>query len=276
MKTSVSDFRRLSGVSILFAAVAALMISAVPYASADPAPTVQCDPSNPVINTQCNVEIKASNVVGGTKIRQIQVIEANPGNSISFAGTNNCELTVTGIDAGARVWELRPAATSGTERMGVNLAASNGGENKVSIPFGTGVGSSIALSDATNLSGPGSNSFSKGTFAQTSTDGQYTTLVNNPSVTWFELTANTPNDPSTATTGVYEVIVCGEEGTNTKRAFDGTFVVNPPIAGKLLPIDMTAVFIAGFMMSPLMILPVLGGIAATSFVVLKYQVERKQ
>lgn len=96
-----------------------------------------------------------------------------------------------------------------------------------------------------------------------------------------------PGDAADNTLGIgpYYAAVCAWEDTNDNGVFNsgtdnsGTdtqgFRVAKPVGGEILPINTTALFMAGISSNPMWALSALGVVAGTAFVILGMQVTRK-
>ena len=121
------------------------------------------------------------------------------------------------------------------------------------MPWGTGATFSITQTGAGTLSGTGPYHWADSAGAP-----------------------GTPAD-STAILDTFSFVTCGTEGATSPGldySGDAQFQIVPPVAGEILPIDMTAVLVAGAFTNQMMLLPILGLVAASAFVILKFQVRR--
>ncbi len=101
---------------------------------------------------------------------------------------------------------------------------------------------------------------------------------------WNERPGGGPED--TLGLGLYRIVSFGFVDGNTNDIFDGapndaagevreSFIVDTPTAGEIIPIDTSALFIAGFVTNPLIMLSTLGVIAAGTFGVLRMTVIKR-
>lgn len=248
MKSTVIDAKRLSSIFLLFALAGTLVTFTPQDAYANPSPGLDCEPTSIVQGQNCEVHIEA--VGFATEVRSIQVAETPTGD----AATSSCNSNPIGnmfanTPATSRVWEARWAGDT-TQRIGISLVANS----EAFIDFASGT---IALSDASDL-GTGSDDFTRQDTEATNLVGGYTTVVNNPSVIWIEITGNLPSAVDTQSLGFWRVGICADEAGDTNQAFPGSFEVQLPVAGTLIPISATALILAGMYTSALWIVPAVG------------------
>ena len=100
--------------------------------------------------------------------------------------------------------------------------------------------------------------------------------------TWDEFVGGGPD--SSAGTGVGTAFVCAFNDNNLDGTFNAgdtggsitqSFIISLPVGGELLPINTTALLIAGISSNALWMLPTLATIAGVSFVLLRFQVTKK-
>lgn len=95
---------------------------------------------------------------------------------------------------------------------------------------------------------------------------------------WGEAATPLLATDSTATVDTLVFRTCGTEGATQAGAQpyagDAIFSVVLPVGGELLSIDMTSVLVAGAFTNQMLLLPILGVVAATAFAILKIQVRK--
>lgn len=276
MKSKVIDVKRLMSITLLLFTIGGLVIS-TPSAFAM-SPSISGDPGSVVQNSLVDVVVGAS-AGFNDDIRQIQVVEFNPDNTAGSPGTSNtsdgnggvCPLVIdSGVDSDARIWELREVSTENI--IGVLLDFPT--TNTATIPFGTGVGEFTL--NAADLSGPGSNTWqvsdSDTGYLEADFDGNDVTSVE---AFWLEVTANSPEEPSTDTLGKYFTLVCFEEA-NAVDTNNGAFFVVLPVGGTIIPINTTALLVSGMLTNPILSLLVIAGMATSTLVIIKLKNREKE
>ena len=136
--------------------------------------------------------------------------------------------------------------------------------------------------------GNGDPSTSAGSFAVTGTavlyDPEDGGTANPPdgALVWNELPGGAADD--TFSVGTYVIEVCAYKDVDGDGEFDlgeasgtgtVTFSVSMPVGGEILPIDTSALFIAGISSNPMWALSALAVVAGMAFVMLRMQVARK-
>ena len=239
MRHSINRLTKLLTLAVLFAGVGSIMSSA-PLAFAAPDPGQGAFPNAVVQNGQTTLRL-------GTGVHQ------------AFTGVN--EIAVF-TDETVSTCPL-PAAVGSEKRFDLRDSANpfaivtvtlDTTTSFISMPWGTGASFPIVMNGIGTVSGSGSYHWADSAGA-----------------------AGTPAD-STAVLDTLTFPSCGTEGADQGSAQpysgDAIFSVVPPVAGELIPIDVTAVLLAGALTNQMMLLPLLGLVAATAFVVLKLQLRR--
>jgi hypothetical protein len=104
-----------------------------------------------------------------------------------------------------------------------------------------------------------------------------------PTFRWDRTTDGSPD--STSGTGIGTAFVCAFNdqngngvfnlGVDTPGSITQSFIVSLPVGGELIPINTTALLIAGISSNALWMLPTLATVAGVSFVLLRFQVTKK-
>jgi len=93
-------------------------------------------------------------------------------------------------------------------------------------------------------------------------------------VEWVELLLGAQTD-QTDLAGLYIFSACATLGTGGPDSTFTPFIVETAVGGEILPINTSALLLAGLTTNALWILPALAVIAGAAFAVLKFQVNRK-
>lgn len=257
MKLVIGEVNRLLGFTILFGVMAALMISTIPAAMANPGSSPGAVPDPGAKNS-----IVYITVVTIPRGWVDEVVVYDTATAPTLVG-NICPLE---IPSGIKAWKL-VSDTDSTKNIRAFLAP--GGVGKIAAPFGTGVGSPITVTAT------GGAFVTKDGSVPPTTAGLV--LVQ---ATWLEVgdTAGTP-PPSTDRVGQYRVGACGKEGVGTYVSasdyeLSSPFEIINPVGGEIIPVSTTALLLAGVSTSALWLVP-LAAIATGAFVVLRFQVNKK-
>lgn len=263
---------------ILFAAVGGLMLSSVPSAFAN-SPTLQGAPTAGIVrDTQGTVEIIAN--AFGNGIRQIGVVEGNPGNVLPLVVPNVAPLCPNDFSSvsgyAGKLWVLKihssdpkvPGTYAADSYVGVNLAASQ--QKKASIPFGPTNGP-FTINDS-NLENPATDDWTVG--SDTTNAGTYSIQSGNLVVYWAEVPGNLDTASTHEVGNNWRVLACGTEN-NIDDIWRGPMLVILPVGGMVLPVSMTTLFVAGISSSAIWLVP-LTAAAGGAFAILRYQLRREQ
>jgi len=255
MKFRDKGAKKFLSLVILFAGVGVLLVSAIPNAYAM-SPSISPSPATPVVAGALDVIVTAT----GASTNHIQGIVRvyEPGVDPAAGGETSfttCDFGTTVVTvAGRRVFEFRQFSAQGVAN---EYTMTIGGSDLV-IPFTAGaivptLGAGISLDENTGIwiraEGAGS-------------------LI--PSIDF--LTANVGDE--------YRLATCGYDFAGLppgRGQYDVTtpFPTQQVVAGEILPIDTTALLIAGITSSPMWILAALGVATGVAVALLKFQV-RKQ
>ena len=229
---------------ILFGALSALMIPAMPLALAMNTPGVGLTPQSPPVGGIVTITINPV----ATPVTNLQMVMYESGEPIAgiplTAFPAFCTIPLAG--SGGDIWELQgaggvparitvPAGQVGTTTFG-------GG---VPVIVNPGVGGTVTPAGPYNWV------------------NQVTAAADNLNL------LTTPITP-------YLLGICGYEGG--LDAFFGAFnsiFTQIPVAGEILPIDTTALLIAGVSSNPIWILPALAVVAGGALAVLRFQVSKR-
>ena len=272
MKLCVNDKKRFSSFVFLLGVVGVLSIASLPSAMAQiNSPLITFSPSTPDVGGSVLVTLTGDPTVGGTATAphtDVRVGFANPGFFIFDPGTSgldgdgdgdpdNCGLstdippTVDEDD-----WYYLMTVFGGTTAVEFFIPA--GATVTLSIPGGVGGATTIGLAGGA-----------------TTTDGDLTGF-------WVPQNAGFPDAPALdeLSPPAYRFLDCGyDQGAGASgagrysRATD--FSTQQPVAGEIIPIDTTALLIAGVSSSPMWALLSLTVVAGIAFTLLRFQVERK-
>jgi len=280
MDSSLGDVRRLASIIVLFAALGALSVFALPSAMAAPGIPSHGGDNSIVKDSSAFLTITeadgAINTVG-LEIRMFSQLAAGP-----VAGTvvtNNplaCDMADPG-DPGilGPVWGLR-LASDHSMKIGYKFTGNPigfGDEAQIITEFGTLPGNPVSVfsSAAAEITAGGVGIVAIGVDLVDGAD-------------WVELDGTgTPIvaglPPSTGTgTGlprIMALVSCGEDLPIDKYAAGHSFQIVPPIGGTVLPISMTSLFIAGLSNSVIWLVP-LGAAVGGALFLLKFQLSRKE
>ena len=239
---------RIRNKTILLGVISALMISIIPMAAADPIPGVSSSPSIPVVGGSTTITI-APVLYPVTSMKVVmfesgRATEAFP----AFISPAPC-LPPIGATAplGLNKWLLTRAGVP------AEISATS---DTVLITYGSGAAPTVSFS------GAGSVIPAAGVFAWTD-----------------EIVGNgIQPDNFGLLTGAfpYSLGICGYEGP-ASLPFDGfsSIFTQLAVAGEILPIDTTALLIAGISTNSMWILPTLAVVAGAAFTLLRFQVHRK-
>jgi len=242
---------RIRNKTILLGVISALMISIIPMAAADPIPGVSSSPSIPVVGGSTTITI-APVLYPVTSMKVVmfesgRATEAFP----AFISPAPC-LPPIGATAplGLNKWLLTRAGVP------AEISATSG---TVLITYGSGAAPTVSFS------GAGSVIPAAGVFAWTD-----------------EIVGNgIQPDNFGLLTGAfpYSLGICGYEGPSTPfpLPFGGfsSIFTQLAVAGEIIPIDTTALLIAGMSANSMLVLPILGVVAGAAFTLLRFQVHRK-
>jgi len=240
---------KLSSMAILLVAVGAMMIPAMPFAMAMTPGLIAPDTVE-----GSTAQLAISSINAATEVDGVQVY------SSSITGTNNGCNNIGGegglpaVPGGEEGWILRDSTNTGPAQITIT-----GAPIVAAIPFGSGA-----------------------TFDPTAAG----VSVSSPPLHWDKVgTANdgTPDD-ETDVGGVvpdeYSLYVCGEDGADFQNlggfgAGDSWDIV-APVAGELIPINTTALLVAGVQANAFSVLASLAIIGAAGFGMLYLQNNKKQ
>lgn len=267
MQLRVYDVKRFSIIVILFAAIAASGISTIPSAMAMLSPSLSATPL-PVIQGGITI-LKITGAGDNTPphlLGMIRVFDPNlvvSGGAGSTFGTGAC--TPRGATGAGSAWDLE---TSNGGLVVYKLAAAT---DTLEVTFGGGSSGIFPVVTLTDIS------------------GSSTVTAGTPGYKWTEVAAinanGLPDNTLVDTTASpYTFYTCGFDSVAGADPISGTFQYNAdipfttkkPVGGTILPIDTTALLIAGASVNAIWLLPVLAGLAVGVFTLLRFQVVRKQ
>ncbi len=99
-------------------------------------------------------------------------------------------------------------------------------------------------------------------------------VVSGATVEWVELVQGAQTD-QTVLAGLYLFAVCGTLGTGGPDSTFTPFIVETAVGGEILPINTSALLLAGLTTNALWILPALAVIAGAGIAVLTFQLNRR-
>ncbi len=260
--------KRFLSFVILFAAVGVLLVTALPsaYAQAWPegsstqstnSPGASPVPSTPVVGGTLDIVITAAglstdHIKGIVRVYEPGV-DPDTGSGTSFISPCDFGTTIV-TTAGRRVFQFNQFSSQGSAN---EYTMDTGGSDLV-IPFTGGavvptLGAGVSLDENTGI--------------------------------WIKvegLGSGTPSiDFLTAVAGdEYRIATCGYDNTGLPQArdqynVDTGFPTQQAVGGEILPINTSALLLAGLGANTFWMLPVLAAIAGASFVVLRLQLTRK-
>jgi len=206
--------------------------------------------------------------VGDTNAERIFVLYDPDGDSAigtSFLGCSGYTIPVG--ETADRIWDLEDF---GSDNVGITVPGGTVG-SVVDWDFGNGDAATSAGSFAVNPTAVLYDPEDGGT--ANPPDG---------ALVWNELPGGAADD--TFGVGSYVVEVCAYKDADLNGEFTPgensgtgtvTFQVSMPVGGEILPIDTSALFIAGISSNPMWALSALAVVAGMSFVMLRMQVARK-
>jgi len=245
MKLMSSNFQRILCLGVLFAGIAVLII---PDAFAMPGPGTERVPSKPIVDETIIFKIIANNLA----THEINKLRAyDTGQTVGIAGIPaQPDCVLAGGDVGVTVWEL--------QRAGSTLKFDVEAGQTFAVKFGKGLAPTFPGNTAVNFD-PAAGAFTW-------------TVVDGPNV------ANNIDDLVQSTDvplAPYQWAACGIELDDTPFIFSDSFFTQIAVAGELIPIQTSALLLAGFNANAIWILPALVAVAGGAFAVLRFQVQRK-
>jgi len=253
---------KLSSMAILLVAVGALMIPAMPSAMAMPGPAMTFIPGTAVQGQTITIELLADTNFLDTEIEMLRVSSPGKGDITEVLTQINIPLLTLNLGSSCDnglydatnpgnvpVWELQ----RNNMRVGISFDDAADG---VQVTFGGG-GTPTVTEIGTVVISPGAGTYD-----------------------WVQLT---PGLGAVAdnldVVGAYLTGTCGGDkmDTGNKGAYADfpSLFVDPPVAGVLLPINTSALLIAGITTSAIWLVPVIGGAVAAGFTLYKLQPKRK-
>ncbi len=233
--------------AILLIAVGAMMLPAMPSAMA-----MTPGLSTPDVVENSIADLEIISVKAHTETEAVAVY-SDPVSGFNNGCTNAGAEGLPAVPIGETQWILRDNALNVAQITIVGITVSAG------IPFGGGV-----------------------TFDPTTAG----VSVANAPLHWDEtgtLNDGTPDD-TTDVGGVvpddYTLFVCGEDGSDDQNlggyGLGGEFLIVAPVAGELIPINTTALLLAGVQANAFSVLASLAIIGAAGFGMLYFQINKKQ
>ena len=250
MKRIDTNVRKLLSTSFMLLAIAAVMIAGAEKAFANPGPAHAGNPPLLQIVQGGQGQMKISALAINTFGAEI-AIYSNEG--ITLLPNNPCPLPAKILATNLK-YQLMDADG---DLVGYRLLAA---ADFVQVPWGHGI-FIPALQVQTSAGG-------------SLVKGATTTAATFP-LHWEEVDDGNPltaDDTSNVTPlpDIYRLASCGTEGPLALNYQDsGAFVIVLPVGGDILPIDASALLIAGLFTTPLMILPVVGAAAGTALTIYK-------
>ena len=238
---------KLSSMAILLVAVGAMMIPAMPFAMAMTSGLITPDTVE-----KSTAELAIDTVNPLTEVDAVGVY-SDPVSGFSDGCTNGGPGGLPAVPIGEMAWFLRDN-TNGFAQITIT-----GSSVVADIPFGAGV-----------------------TFDPTTAG----VVVANPPLYWDKdgtVADGTPDD-TTDVGGVvpddYTLFVCGEDGLDFSSlggyGTGGAWDIVAPVAGELIPINTTALLLAGVQANAFSVLASLAIIGAAGFGMLYFQINKKQ
>jgi hypothetical protein len=275
MKASINNVRRLLTLMLSIAALGTVATITMQTAFAD-TPSVVVDP-NPLIITSISNKIVLTGAGDGSlphfdvrlgfqepPIQDTNVVESgsNTPDGVNGGGTCDLDTTTDDTDAGS-YWVL----TDGTTADGTYIYLpvefdfpDTVPAPRVEIPLASG---SVTISYFNGATGPASAVWTD------QNDGAGVPLQKAMSIDYLT---------GVPTNTKYVIHYCGyDDATTANDHFSQEKEVQTqnPVAGEIIPINTTALLIAGISSSPMLALSALGFVAGAAFVVLRLQVTRK-
>ena len=247
----------------LISAICGIIVSTAPQAFASPGLGTSEDPGVPALGGIVRLRAVAT---ADAPMSDLHIRVYEPGlSSIAVEppgtvdGDGYCDLT--NPDASLRVWDLQRATTPSTAGYALFDLAADG--DYFEVRFGDGSPAEVTFS--AGGSGQGSGAY----FWYDINGGGAGTDVIDVLVPFSSL----PADPR------YRYVVCGFETTTTPgdtfTSQKDSFFTQKPVAGEILPINTTALLIAGVSANSSMILAGLAVVAGSSFALIRFITLRK-
>lgn len=259
MKLQLRISPHLLGMVLVFAAVSALGFSSMQSAFALPDPSSSYTPGSIVRDTVANMLIEQPAGNAETYTNAIRVYDTTRSIALTYGGIgiDSCPDTVGGPD----VWILVDKATG--KNVGFKFEA-GGPIGSFKTSYGTDVGDS-----STNTVKVIVNS---DTYIRL--DGADQTKGVGLDNAYWKPVAPTTNLINTANAGGKQsFLTCGIDAGDDYKG-GGSLSISKPVGGEIIPINTTALLLAGVSTSALWLVP-LTAVALGAFVVLRLQVNRK-
>lgn len=203
----------------------------------------------------------------------IQVVDQDPNVGLPIStSTSSCPMPLTdyvNLLPASDVWELRHQIT-GT----------------IGYDVGPGAGSYVEIQFGPSAASGTIKAFGSAKVYQVTAGPTFTQIAEGPTApvvagtdtyvgTWFNLQG--ANAPNTNRVDNWFGATCGRDNppNGVQYQVPGGFQVMLPVAGTILPLDTTALFVAGISASALWLVP-LAAVAGGAFAVLRLQVYKKQ
>ena len=258
-----NNVKRTSSFTILFLAMAALMISTVPAAMASPGLGTGTTPTTPVLGSTMTVNVIGTPGSAPNDKVSIRMFEPQtPAITVPLdQGVFTDPCTTAGVmpdgTATYRAWDLYHGAVI------AQFEITSGGD-VLRVSFGNGAVSQTVTYNAVPIAAANIDDLGAGTW-----DWKQTAASPSPG------TADDVIDVLVTAAPFYTFIACSNESTAASPGTfdDQNFKTQKPVAGTILPINTAALLIAGISTSALWLVPLVA-VAAGAFAVIRFQVSR--
>jgi len=257
-----NNVKRTSSYTILFLAMAALMISTVPAAMASPGLGTGTTPATPVIGSVATLNMVGT--FGSAPHTEVSIRVFEPGLYPVTTPTDHIDpfvdpCTSEIIEDGTatyRAWDLYHGAAIAQ----FEITATG---DLLRVTFGTGAGAETVTYNGVAITAANIDDAGVGAYHWKQAAGSPSPLATDDAI-----------DVLTTGSLFYTFIDCGIESGVLPNFFDNhVFGSQKPVAGTILPINTAALLIAGISTSALWLVPLVA-VAAGAFAVIRFQVSR--